>query len=527
MPLPNVQDLTQKLATMSDQQMQQYAKMHQEDPYVLALAVSEKNQRAAMRAGAQPQAAQPSVAEAEIAGMAAPPQAGLSALPAQNLESMDTVQAAGGGVLGFQQGGLYEIPGMVTGDPRLQELLQERETTEAPEQMRLLPAFWEALKSGKTVAEVRGEPPAEAPATAPTPAPQAPQGGLRDIAAKMGQGIDNFQASPAELQPAPQRAVAPATPTASTPPPTATPTTPGEKVAEKPAVPETTVADRARAALKPGLDAGQELIRRDKELTDQEIADAKEQLARFDANAKGQPLVASEREKRLRQQEDALFGESGQALGNAAMRGFLAILGGTNRKRRINIARGLAVGLNSFDQRMAQVDQRRAEINKNLDQIETLREQAASASAEKRAALEARMNSVRTNGARASLNLFKAIGYDTDMDIGLESFKAAEAERVADKKLAHDSAEKALDRKHDMAVAGVRAAASGGGRAPKEFDLQSAYSKYLQTYEEAAAKSPLPPAQPRMSIQQYAQAMGILPVVSTAPGPGAVVLPRK
>lgn len=520
MALPNVQELTQKLATMSDQQMQQYAQMHKDDPYVLAMAVSEKTRRAAMRNAAQPQAPQPTVADAEISDMAPPPaQAGLSALPAQNLENMEAVQASGGGVLGFEQGGLYEIPGMVTGDPRLQELLRGRDETAAPEEKKLLPAFWEALMSGKTVSQVRGEPAAASPGPAVAPPPAAPApapltGGLQDLAKSAGAAIDATPSRPAGL---PAGAARPQAPVPASPAPSKT-----AAASAAPAEPKVDIVARAREALAPSEETRKELIEREKGLTDADIAAAREQLAQFDKRNQAAAPVGAEREARLRKQEAGLFSEEGHALGNAAMRGFLAIVAGTSRNRRLNIARGLAIGLNAFDKRMAQVDARRENINKNLDQIETLREQAASASAEKRAALEARIETLRSNGARSSYELFKSLGYDTDMTIGLESFKAAEAERLADKKMAHESKEKELDRASDARVAGIRAANSG---TPKTFDLQTEYAKYYKSWQEQK-NDPFAPKAPLKSIIEFGRDMGIMPVVNAPPGPGAVVLPR-
>lgn len=531
MPLPNMQELTQKLATMSDAQMQQYAQMHQADPYVLAMAVSEKNRRAAMRAGAAAQQQQPTVAQQEIGSMA-----GLSALPAANMERMAVEQAAGGGVIGFGAGGIYDVPGMITDPvPAWANKLRDREATAAQEPKKLLPAFWEALMTGRTVEDVRGGPDSAPPAqTAPDTPVQpsiaaeigSPMQGLAALAAKQRQG-----AAPAVSGPSPARDTPPAAAaTAPAAPAPKTEAAPQPAPIQKSAPAETNdVAARMRRFLQPALDAKDELIERQDGLTEQELAAAKDQLTAFDKRAKETAPVGSEREKRLRQQEAGLFSQEGQALGNAAMRGFLAILGGTSRSRRVNIARGLAVGLNSFDKRMAQVEARRAEINKNLDQIETLREQAASASAEKRAAIEARVEAVRANGAKASFDLYKTLGYDLNKDIGIASFTAAEEALATEKKQAFESREKQLDRNVSTANSIRAANASAAPKAPKAFDLQGKYAEYLLDYEKAAAgnSNPLGTTQPRMSLQQFAQAMGILPTVSTLPESGAVVLPRK
>lgn len=92
----NVNAITAKLAKLPDQQLQQYAAMNKQDPYVLSLAVSEANRRKAMRSSAQAQAPQqqPSVADQEIAQMGG----GIAALPAGDMDFAE------GGVVGYAGG---------------------------------------------------------------------------------------------------------------------------------------------------------------------------------------------------------------------------------------------------------------------------------------------------------------------------------------------------------------------------------------------------------------------------------------
>ena len=94
--IPNINQITAKLATLDDNALQQYAQMHQEDPYILALSVSEKNRRAALRNSATAQqGAKPTVAQQEIAEMQP---AGIALLPTPALdETADVEMAAGGG----------------------------------------------------------------------------------------------------------------------------------------------------------------------------------------------------------------------------------------------------------------------------------------------------------------------------------------------------------------------------------------------------------------------------------------------
>lgn len=110
----NVNQLTSQLAKMPDPMLQKYAAMHKNDPYTVALALSESNRRKAMRVGASPlPGEQPKVVDQDIAEMAAPTQqmpqqmaqqqlpenTGIGRLPAPNMQGM-----ADGGIVGFAAG---------------------------------------------------------------------------------------------------------------------------------------------------------------------------------------------------------------------------------------------------------------------------------------------------------------------------------------------------------------------------------------------------------------------------------------
>lgn len=102
----NVQQITDRLATMSDAQLQQYARMHKDDPYIMPLAASEAKRRqqtrqAAMGQQAAQQATQPTIADQNIASMQLPEEQGIGVLPAQNIEGM-----ADGGIAGYKEGGV-------------------------------------------------------------------------------------------------------------------------------------------------------------------------------------------------------------------------------------------------------------------------------------------------------------------------------------------------------------------------------------------------------------------------------------
>jgi hypothetical protein len=137
MSIPNVNQITTDLRMMGDQQLQQYAAMHKDDPYILPMAIAESNSRKAMRAAKQAQDGgqpQPKVVEQAIAARGAPPpqmapqgmppqgmppqggppmaqqrlpeQQGIGALPAPNMQKM-----ADGGIAGYADGGEFNYAG--------------------------------------------------------------------------------------------------------------------------------------------------------------------------------------------------------------------------------------------------------------------------------------------------------------------------------------------------------------------------------------------------------------------------------
>lgn len=104
----NAQQITSRLAEMSDAQLAQYARMHQNDPYILPLAASESKRRQQLRQSAmlKQQGPQPTVAESDLAEMEAqalPEDRGIGVLPAQNIQGM-----ADGGIAGYAEGGKAE-----------------------------------------------------------------------------------------------------------------------------------------------------------------------------------------------------------------------------------------------------------------------------------------------------------------------------------------------------------------------------------------------------------------------------------
>jgi len=130
----NIEQITARLAKLPDQALQQYAAMHKNDPYIIALAVSESNRRKQMRQaaqGAQGEMEQPTVVDQDIAEMAPAPVApqqmlpedtGIAQLPVGEMEF------AGGGIVAFADGGdveRYQSNGLVQPQQRPGESFED------------------------------------------------------------------------------------------------------------------------------------------------------------------------------------------------------------------------------------------------------------------------------------------------------------------------------------------------------------------------------------------------------------------
>jgi hypothetical protein len=116
--VPNVDLITQTLAKLQpDSALQNYARMHKNDPYILSLATAESNRRKALRLAAQGQNAgsQQTVADQNIASMAPAPMMaqtrlpedqGIAQIPTPNMRTL-----ADGGIAGYED----DEEGMATG----------------------------------------------------------------------------------------------------------------------------------------------------------------------------------------------------------------------------------------------------------------------------------------------------------------------------------------------------------------------------------------------------------------------------
>jgi hypothetical protein len=351
----NVNQITSRLASMPDQALQQYAAMHKNDPYVMALALSESNRRKQMRQGAQMQAPQqPKVVDQEIAGMAQPmpEDTGIGQLPAPNMQSM-----AEGGIVAFEGGG--EVPRMfnggvpprpaqrMPGDPITSEWDRMYGATYAPDgtpkaskqQYVLDPTSKSYVLNPQYVAP-----------TKPTPAPAAPAA----------------VASPAVLPPPPPP------PLLDKKPPPA-PAAAAKPAAGLPALntKPMTAEDAAKQAAALGDD--KEVRKELQDYVERQKKIGEEAVGSFEKGIAGLPEAYKQYEARLQKEEAEAATDKDKALGMSIFKAGLAMMSGTSQNAFENIGKGAMVGLE--DQQAALKDFKKAqrERDKAFGDIEAAR----------------------------------------------------------------------------------------------------------------------------------------------------------
>lgn len=152
----NVNQITSQLARLPDPALQKYAQMHKNDPYIMALTMSEFNRRKQTRQGAQMNAPeQPKVVDQAIQSMGAsmPEDVGIAQLPAGDMNFAE------GGIVAFSDGGdvpRYQSRGLVRPGPGLYET-DPRLTREAVERAKIYRDFFRLGRSPVgTAASVAG-----------------------------------------------------------------------------------------------------------------------------------------------------------------------------------------------------------------------------------------------------------------------------------------------------------------------------------------------------------------------------------
>lgn len=456
----NVQQITSTLAQMSDQALQQYAQANKEDPYALALSVSESTRRKDLRNAAQAQQGQPApgtVADEAVMGMAPPPPvAGLSAVAPQGY-------ADGGGV------DMYTMPELQR-DPRLAALLSGRSGSAADEEMRLMPAFWRALAEGKTVDQIRAEQNEGLPSMRPLPE-QGPD---------TGDETDRLLArypAPGTAAPTGQAAATPAAGLGGAAnavlPQLARPDGAGG------ARSSTSSTTRGTAAGSPKMDLDYAGLESAAKARIAPVTAAKQKAAETEAAAleKAQAergVYGKDREDRIKNEQAQLDGKGEQARKMALMQAGFAILSADPSKGAFSaIGTGALQGLQSYKGDMADIAKQRTALVDKLDQIDDLRRQEATADGRELRAIRAKIAQAEIEGAEA----LAAVGTKIDLEVRPQAQIAAFKELSANYRQQQDNAAK---------IAAARISASGGSRNTQDELIRNYAASAKIPYHQAA-----------------------------------------
>jgi len=366
----NVKNLTDTMSRMELPQLQQYAALHKNDPYIVTLALSIANQKKQMKAGQAGQAGmmpQPKVVDQELAQMVAPPpqqmaaapqqqglpeNSGIGQLPAQNMQGM-----AAGGIVAFEEGG--DVPGYAGGVFTGEEDMPEWLKVFPPESgfRRTYRAMQQYDKNNPM--PVRPAAPAAVP-TAPAAAPALPPS-----ATQVMSGL-------------PATKVPPNTGTPPSPPDTkapvaAKPTAPTDPLAGIKALDTKTLtaADAKKQAselsdsaeLRKSLEANETFTTK---AYDKLLGDYDKRIAEMPEAYKGY-------EARLQKEETEAATDKDKALGMAIFQAGLGMMAGTSQYAFENISKGALAGLDNYQSALKDMKKAQRERDKAFADIEAAR----------------------------------------------------------------------------------------------------------------------------------------------------------
>ncbi len=533
----NVNAITSTLAKMPDAALQKYASLHKDDPYIMALAVSESNRRKQMRGAAQaPQGMPepPKVADQAVAEMAPqelPEDQGIARLPAGDMNFAD------GGIIAFGDGGEVEryqvggappsagtefaIPGMTqsprpfmpqTGAPENQSpwlrrqfdaLVQSTERAviqrrAAEAQLRILrgagtPSDHEAVRQAAALAnpaaprtEVGQRAPAPAPAAsapAPAPAPAAPPPTAPAAATT---------AAPAPRAAAPRAAPAPA--------PAAAPSAP--TAAGFDMTPKGLQALRDKLGKEINVEEPEDLRKAREALTKEEVAAKVAKKAAIERDQAKFADAFKGREERFTKREADLGKQREENTGLAFLNAGLAMMS-TPGSLATALGKGARVGTEQYAAGLDKLRSAQDKLDEARDRLEELKLNRAEMSAKEIREVEAEISAAKvagkSRGVEALSKMFEVSNkradtmFTTLAEVGLTQFREGEATKrntadIAGRLAAARTAAGAPNATLQMA------AALGGGNTPEQLldglrkikeaetgktDMRTLYATYL------------------------------------------------
>lgn len=436
----NVNQITSQLARLPDPALQKYAQMHKDDPYIMALAMSEFNRRKQTRQGAQINAPeQPKVVDQAIQSMGAPmpEDVGIGQLPAGNMNFAE------GGIVAFGNGGdvpKYSNGGMLDAARARARAAQERLFTYGLRQRQQDPAGFQAaqqeLAAARTAlqsaeqkyqAEMSASGVNRAAFGAPTAA--GPMAAISQTAAKPEpSAADRLSAGDRALRQQPAPAPGPGTGAPSNRPPAPGAGQPprASAGAQDPLIarllqdvqarpinfeprPETfPTAEGIQNLFVSSRPKPEDVVdpyaAQRQNLIDIAVRQNLEDRAEHARQVKERGLLGEKQEARLKAREEKL-GKQEKDLGPLAMiqAGF-AIMGGQSRSALQNIGLGGLEGLKGYKAGLEKLEASRERIEEGLERIETARRSEGILNDQQSNALRREGNNIVREGKRDQIN---------------------------------------------------------------------------------------------------------------------------
>jgi hypothetical protein len=415
----NMSALTQTLSAMSLPQLQQYASLHKDDPYVVTMALSIANQKKQIQTAAQGQAGQqpmPKVVDQEISQMAPrpapmPEAVGIGQLPAQNIAKM-----AGGGIVAFGEGGdvpRYKDEGLVRGQYYLDPITGEKVPVKTAsglldeEKLRRLKQaggdLWDRYMSMFATPEEKANKTWQLQDTPAQPAQPAVSAGMPDQTTAESTRLmaANAQAAPT----APSGNQPPAADKSATASPLYALTSPGFKPGEGLGFASSPTTLRSEMEMfKPQGEA--------KSPFEAQIraAGAKEQEAEEAYKAKREQQIkelgiyGADQEQRLKGREEKLTGQEKELGPLALLQAGFAMMSGSSPFALQNIGIGAQTGLKHYAEGSEKLQNAKERLDDAYGRLEVARRSEKMLTQKELAELERNVNKVKTQTEKEVLN---------------------------------------------------------------------------------------------------------------------------
>jgi hypothetical protein len=407
--------ITSVLSQMSDAELQQYAKLNKNDPYTMALVVSEADRR---KNGGMPSEGPPKVVDQKIASMALPEDQGIAQLPVGNMEFAD------GGIVAFQSRGEVPEPEEATSlagdffrgignliriDPKLASLRDRQAAAQRGIFEALTPTEVKAREEElriveQEIAALKGD----------APAPMAEGIGaliINDEARKRAPGQAAAAAQAAQAAAAQGAGPAPA------------PTGAGGAGGAGSGGGYSGLVSLAEQGNKARVDAANEALGIERAALNKEELD-------LDAEKEGAKKSYSGREERLKKREAGMKGEEDRNFNTSLIEAGLAIMAGESSNALLNIAKGARQGLKGYEERLEKININKEKLDEDFSRLEELRQAKVDAVGDKKRELNRLIAKTESDAKRHFGELTYALT-EKKVDFKLQEIKDAKALKAA------------------------------------------------------------------------------------------------